>query len=496
MTLADGSTWDNGNGELQFASGASGNTLVIDNSAMTNFARFQLAINGDYNTLIITNGGRLQVNGLNFYVSNAGSGGVTGNRAVITGTNSLLDTGGGTSQTHLGVGSGNSMQIDSGGVDTNTSFNVALNSGNVSNCLILTNGGKLYATAADSYVMKSTGNGGWNCFIVDNSYASFSSGTPRNLFICNGSSTGNWASIQNGGVVTNLGALRVVSATGTNAVGNYVSIVSSGKLYTTAACTLFNHAGAVSNYVLVSGPGSLWNAGAQTLSFGLGTGNVLRIEQGGRLDNVGSLTITPTATKPVDFRGGTLGLLSASDNGGFPFAAGDGVQAATLKALGGTLGFSNGLTIATNAMLIGIGKISANTDIVGSWSPGLGVGVLTNSGALTLEAGSTTVIDMNATSGAGTGWDLGVVQGPVSLGGRLNVVLSGGFQPGRSDRFLVMTNTTADAIAGAFRSGRALVYADAAMTRQIGSFAVNMGTHDVVLSEYVDNQPGAVMIVQ
>jgi hypothetical protein len=118
-----------------------------------------------------------------------------------------------------------------------------------------------------------------------------------------------------------------------------------------------------------------------------------------------------------------LGVINTTYTNGL-FAVGDGVQAATLKSLpGGTLAFTAGLRINTNAVLTGIGAVNgAGTGVLipngATLAPGSnGVGALTIGGSnLTLGAGSVyrcEITDMKL--GPGLGWDLVTVSSQLVL---------------------------------------------------------------------------------
>ena len=278
--------------------------MVIDNSTIKNANRFQFAKGGagatEYNTLIITNGARVQLNGLNFYAANITA---RGNRVIETGSNSWVSAGG--SAIVVGAnGTNNTMTIERGAVVTNASINVAGSDGYF-NSLVVTNGGLLFATASanSSFIQGGVRVGSGNSFVVDGSYAMFNNALI--MTVCNGISSGNWMGIQNQGIVTNIGTLNVVSAVGTNASGNYVSVTGGSRLYTTLASTLVNHPGAVGNYVLVSGAGSLWDNGGTLLTLGSGTGNYVRVEQGGQL-TVSGLNVSNQNGNTVTNAGGVL----------------------------------------------------------------------------------------------------------------------------------------------------------------------------------------------
>ena len=129
------------------------------------------------------------------------------------------------------------------------------------------------------------------------------------------------------------------------------------------------------------------------------------------------------------------------------------------------------------------------------------MGVLTNTGALNLKAGSKTLVGMSTNTTAGAGWDLAVVEGSGSIGGSLAVVITNGFAPTNIATFLVMTNTTTS-FSGGFDSLVAMAYTTtvSAVTgvKPVGQFTVLAGgpdhPSDVTLSGYKNKvyYPGSV----
>ena len=69
-------------------------------------------------------------------------------------------------------------------------------------------------------------------------------------------------------------------------------------------------------------------------------------------------------------------------------------------------------------------------------------------------------------------------------GSQINVVFTGPYRPANSTTFLVMTNTTSDAIAGSFSSGVAQAYANSSMNKVVGSFRINKTAHSVTLDYF------------
>ncbi len=122
--------------------------------------------------------------------------------------------------------------------------------------------------------------------------------------------------------------------------------------------------------------------------------------------------------------GGTLGVTTLTFTNSVLFSVGSGEQVTTLKSLaGGTLTFTKGLLINSNATLTGSGTISGSGDGISltngaNLSPGLaGVGNLTIGGSnLTWNAGATYRCEVtNFASAAGMGYDTINVSSQLSL---------------------------------------------------------------------------------
>src|SRR5262249_39663643 len=120
--------------------------------------------------------------------------------------------------------------------------------------------------------------------------------------------TGNWLQVEAGGVVTNVGLLKVGNYDG-NAVGasagNWLLVTGGGQVF--AASLIAGAGNAVNNSVLVT-PGSVLEANTLSNHFG-GTGNTI--------SNVAGIyqftTATPTIGGPVAVTGGTISFRAISN---------------------------------------------------------------------------------------------------------------------------------------------------------------------------------------
>jgi hypothetical protein len=192
-------------------------------------------------------------------------------------------------------------------------------------------------------------------------------------------------------------------------------------------------------------------------------------------------------------------LKEANISNGLAFVVGDGVQTATLNKLaagsGTNLSFAKGLVINTNATLTGVGRVLATTDVYGALSPGSGIGVMTNMGGMTLKSSGRVVIEINTNTTPVAGWDLEVVEGTLTVGGEVKVVLTSAYRPASSATFLIMTNTAADTIGGSF-SGTAAVHTNSNFAlKSIGTFQIKVDPHAVILQNFAGTTKGTVITI-
>jgi len=162
-----------------------------------------------------------------------------------------------------------------------------------------------------------------------------------------------------------------------------------------------------------------------------------------------SSNLEVNAASRLIFNKGLVRTRAATVASTSPFVVGDGNNTAELNLLGGTNVFITGLRIASNSMLTGSGAIAANVTNSGVMAPGASAGrfditgnlVLSNSSDLRLEIGGHT---------PGTQFDFIRVTGNTTLGGKLSVSLTNGFQNVMTNgaAFTVLTNGSP--LAGAF----------------------------------------------
>ena len=522
LVTGAGSVWTNSTTFYLASAGATNVTLTIANGARLSAGMTYVGSASRFNSLIITNGGRLfTANG-----STIGASTPANNTLLVTGEGSLWNAGG---MFYVGgSSSGNVLRVENGGVVTNGWVQVG--AGVVGpNSLIISNGGRMYL--ASTFAV-GTGSSCSNVLLITGGSSLLVAPSASSV---GGSATsvGNVLIIDNGALLTNT-PIRVGSASSFNSL----IVTNGGRLVTSIGIDSYvgDSIAATGNCAIVVGSNSLWNAMGRSLIVANGTSNTLNglaIIAGGAITNVATVNVAAGAGssnnsvvvdggrlfatsllitnglpnsitlngaalvvvtnltigasgQTVTFNGGTLGVRSLSMSNGVTFTVGDGTQAAMLDIIpGGTNILANGLTISTNATLTGGGRLQGATTVYGTFSPGRGgVGAITNQGDFTLAPSATTWVELAANTTAGSGWDLLVVSnGVLNVGGNLNVVLAGSYVPNGSDRFVVMTNFSAG-VTGTFSSASALVYGSD-RTTVLGSLHVTVSNKSVVLDGYV-----------
>lgn len=178
--------------------------------------------------------------------------------------------------------------------------------------------------------------------------------------------------------------------------------------------------------------------GRLTVAGGSLNANVLRIQNGvftnsGGTSTIGNL-IAGTSTASIAFTGGTLNLGASTISNGQVFVIGNGVGAATLNLVGnGTHSFANGLLLASNSLMSGIGNIAGNITNFGTIAPGNSPGTIGVAGDAILTPSSLMLMELGGTN-AGE-FDQFNVSGILGFDGTLTVTLTNGFAPQVGDIF-------------------------------------------------------------
>ena len=227
-------------------------------------------------------------------------------------------------------GSGNELEISSGGVvSNNATAYIGSNAGANNNSVFVTEGA-LWKCNAPLYV--GYGGSGSTLAIDDGGRVSDTYG---NIGGAPGSES-NAATVTGAGAVWNNTAGLSVGSSGSSS--NTLTIANGGSLFVT------NVAG---NAALVVSS----SAGPNTLSI-----------NGGSV-TVNALIATNGLNSVVTFPAGTLASGGTSVSNTRLFAVGDGTDAATFQLNGGVHSFANNLEIRSNATLTGCGTIEGNVTV-------------------------------------------------------------------------------------------------------------------------------------
>lgn len=268
LTIADGAQVSSVYGYL--GNGAENVAVVTGaGSAWNNLGAFFVGNEGQNNRLIVTNGGR---------VSSAG-GIISGdaNLALITGTNSVWETGGPETQLVIGAyGASSQLAIVSGGRVNSRSGIVTGNS----NLVTVTGPGTVWNNRESMRVGEELGEG--NQLLVSDS-AQVASGA-LNL-------------AGDGGILSIRGAGSILSSTGLVSIGaetgarNNLRIAEGGRLSSAAGYvggldSSFFTGQNNGNVATVTGLGSVWENAGNLVVGSTGSGNHLTVADGGQVSNL------------------------------------------------------------------------------------------------------------------------------------------------------------------------------------------------------------------
>jgi fibronectin-binding autotransporter adhesin len=400
--------------------------LVTDPSSVwSNSSRLYVGDWGDYNQLVISNGGMV-INTDGFIGYNASW--TSNNTVTVTGAGSVWNNWWG-----LTIGyysSGNRLVIAAGGSVSNDAaylgrlvyssnntatvtgqnsvwdcaYNLLVGHSGPSNRLEITDGGK---------VRSSSGHVGFN-FNTSNNTAVVSG--PNSAWVMQTNLWVGYAGESNRLTVSDSGTVqaRVMYVGYFSESNQNLALIDGGTLYATNLVDIRR-----GRLVLQSG---LLSTAALWLTNGPNCGLILN--------------------------GGTVKSGSTIHQTGSPLAVGGGAASATYELVGsGTHQFAGGLLVASNGLLRGSGNISGNVTVGGGGtvSPGLSLGQLAVNGALVLSNGSTTVMELDAAAGTN---DCIVGLTSVIYGGTLQVANTAGILTNGS-RFGLFT---AGSYSGSFSS--------------------------------------------
>jgi len=359
---------------------------------------------------------------------------VLGNATFLM-TNSLSIAGVQTSSNSVSFGSTNGTMLINGGQFINQL--TADNAGGFSvggvgfNSIIVTNGGKLYTSAAFETALSNaivvTGSGSvWSNYTTVSSFTDdfqvgSGTGVSNSLGVYNGATLFNGGTFQIGNSVS--GRYNQVYFGGPGLPVFITDVGSIGAINVGNGTNNLNTGYAVNNTLAITNA----NVNCVTLTVGASaaTNNSLTV-------NGGTVTVSSlfqvVATNFATFNGGQINAggaqVAALANGGNAFAIGNGTASAIYNlSPAGYHTFGAGLSVNNNASLQGSGTISGNVSVSGSFTPGtIGtVGSIYVSNNLTLGATAQVNFDFGSSSDSAT------VNGNLSLGGVLNVGSITGF---------------------------------------------------------------------
>ena len=449
LFIADGGRVENARGVVGSESNASNNMVSVSGAGAlwSNAASLYVGRHGNGTMLSITGGGRVQdANGvLGRYSSN--------NTADVSGAGSVWNS----VNIYVGWdGIGNMLSITGGGRVENTADGfIGYDSGATGNTVAVSGAGSVWSNAAALYA-GFNGNG--------NALSITDGGLVRNTgdgFIgFNGDAFGNTVSVSGtGSVWSNSAVLNV----GFDGGGNTLSITGGGRVENGVGYIGSNSS---DNTVIVSGTGSLWrNSPLLHENFYVGyagSGNALSITDGGRVEcRQGVIGNLSDAFNNIVSVSGTNSVWS---NASVLYVGGEGsgnvlsiTEGGRVESLIGTIGYDSGAGSNT-VEVIGAGSLWTNSGSlhVGGYASDktgdrldvvnrgrvvasvatlyptntiqlLSGGILEISDDFTIEAGA--MLKMGISSDAGSNYGHLSVGGLASLDGILEVVLGDGYVP-------------------------------------------------------------------
>ncbi|MCC7122649.1 MAG: filamentous hemagglutinin N-terminal domain-containing protein [Gammaproteobacteria bacterium] len=442
LTVNNAGTWNvqTGNGTWQWDNGAQFNNLaggIVD-------------LQTDGSTIgTFTNGGRISNQGTWKKSGGVGTSSFGATNVAFDNAGGSVSATSGTLQLNSGGNHSGSMNLDgnvvfSGGthafsgtvtVPAGSSLNVAGATMNFGDGSVLDLANNLNFTSGSINIV---GNGAGTT-IAAGSTLTLSSGSFGGAGKLANLGTFNLAAGNVSARVVNQGNMNVASGVATFDGASFDQ--NGGTLSIAGGATLNKNGGAFDwTGGTLAGAGTLTMAGGA--SFGL-VGNGARVLNGltlnvagltvpggsltvqaGTINAGGVTTVAPGAL--LDVTGGTFNAAGATVNV-------DG----TLHAGGGAISAGT-MNVNTGGMLSGTGTITGNVVNAGTVAPGNSPGILTVDGNYTQGAGGTLAIEIGGLL-PGADYDRLAVTGTASLNGTLGVSLTGGFTPGASDVFRVLT---------------------------------------------------------
>ncbi len=306
---------------------------------------------------------------------------------------------------------------------------------------------------------------GGQTFVRAGTLAFTSAGSSANSIIRLGSTTG--AAVDASINLTTAGGGATISS-----IVNPVSTTGSGALSlnsqnTSGTNTLSGHIGMDRNFTLTQSAGG--TLAVTSVHTGADTGNVLGTDIKGF-----TLNLTPAATGTIDVSGT---IYNSTGNGAVTLnGAGTAILAGTNTytgattitsgrlAVDGSTASGSAVTVQSGGTLGGSGTVGGTVLVQsgGHLAPGNSISTTFSTGALTLNAGSFTDIELGNSTGAGTHAspfisDRTAVSGALALGGSLNLIDNAGANgqgSAAAGAYLIFTQTGAPT--GSFSSVNAI----------------------------------------
>ncbi len=420
IVTGSGSQWITGTNGFNVGNGSFHNTLIISNGAevVSQAGLIPVAVGAaaaaSNNVAIVTgSGSRWDINGPGgaFIALRVGSSARNNELNIRDGATVVVSNGIMSVGANLGA-DGNTLRVSGAGslLEVSDLLQIGAGTGAKSNAIEITAGAvvRSRSVTSASRVGRSAGDD-FNRALIDG-VGSLWEVAGSNGFVVANDGNNNTLTVQNGG------ALRVTE--GPMFVG---ALANSGN-----AATITSGSVTVTN---AAGTGVL-SVRVGTLTFNGGTiaADYLRVTEGG-------------SSSVFAFNSGLLAIAGSAVTNGSAFAVGNGVDPATLKIVGGTNSFTDGLIIANNATLAGVGHIEGAVTLANgaTWAPGLSAGTQTVTGAVVLNAGTTLDYELGAPGADG---DRIEVDGDLTLDGTLNVTDLGGFAAGTYALFSYTGNLT------------------------------------------------------
>jgi fibronectin-binding autotransporter adhesin len=419
---------------------------------------------------------------------------------VISGTGSLSKSGTGT-QTLSGANTySGGTTLNAGTLQLGSSSTGNVTNGPVGTGTLTLNGGTLSSNVGDFITVRSIANavtfGGDVTFGTNTNFGALTlsgagtlTGTRTLTFVADvtysgniGESGGSFGIIKNGSGTLKLSGVNSYSG-GTTVNQGLLWLNSSSALASTSGSLTVNGgivdlAGnntSVGN--LTGSGGTIWNnlgpSNAVTLTIGTGNnggGNYQGVIANNNGASSGTVALTKTGNGTITLSGANTYTGATTVNGG------------TLLINGSTAAGS-AVTVNNTGTLGGTGTVSGMVDVKsgGTLSPGTSPGTL-HTGALTLENGSTFVVDLTAASGNDLVVAPSVTLGTIVLGPSLSLNISGNLSIGQ--QFFIVNNTGANAVSGVFAQGATVTSGSYTFTIDyLANFDTNLavGGNDIML---------------